>query len=360
MRTIPPPLDEDLRVSDFQYALPPGAIAQAPTQERELARLMVLEPQGAAPEHHVYGELPDLVRGDELFVLNDTRVVRARLRARKPSGGRVELLVTGPDPQRPDAMLALTRSSKPLRVGACLELDGGPSLELLERHDGGLASIAFAAGDEGSTDLWSLLERHGELPLPPYIERPHGPTPADLERYQTVFAERPGSSAAPTAGLHFTPSLLAALEARGCELARLTLHVGPGTFQPVRSETLSGHVMHHERFEISEETAKRVRDARAAGRPVVAVGTTVVRTLEAVAQRHGRVVAARGSTDLFITPGFSFEVVDQLLTNYHLPGSTLLMLVSALAGRERILEAYNEALSQGYRFFSYGDGMWIR
>lgn len=354
MSQTSPPIGAGLLISDYQYDLPADAIAQVPADRRDQARLLVLDRQRPDHGHHVYSDLPLHVRGDELFVLNDTRVVPARLRARKETGGRVELLVTGPDPSRAGAMLALGRSSKPLRPGTRLLLDQGVTLEILSRHEGGVVSVALPG------DIWSLLERHGELPLPPYIERPDGPTAEDSERYQTVFADHPGSSAAPTAGLHFTHDLLDALTARGCEFARVTLHVGPGTFQPVRCERLEDHVMHHETYEVSQEAADQIRAARAAGRPVVAVGTTVVRTLESVALAHGEVVAHAGSTDLFIRPGFSLRAVDQLLTNFHLPGSTLLMLVSAFAGRDRIMNAYEDALASGYRFFSYGDGMWIR
>ena len=209
-------------------------------------------------------------------------------------------------------------------------------------------------------DLWAFLDACGELPLPPYIAREDGPTPSDTERYQTTFARANGSVAAPTAGLHFTPALLAALRARGCETAFVTLHVGPGTFAPIRHEDLSAHTMHAETYEIPEVTAQSIARAREEGRPVVAVGTTVVRTLEASAAIHGMPVPERRETDIFIQPGSSFRVVDQMVTNFHLPGSTLLVLVSAFAGRERVMAAYEAAVSRGYRFYSYGDGMWIR
>jgi S-adenosylmethionine:tRNA ribosyltransferase-isomerase len=349
-----PAVGADLLVSDFHYDLPPEAIAQAPADLRDQARLLVLQRGNNELEHRFYSALPELVRGDEHLVLNDTRVVRARLRARKATGGKVELLVTGPDPAHPGAMLALARSSKAMAKGAVLTLEEGPAVEVVALGQGGVVSVRLPG------DPWEVLETHGEVPLPPYIDRPHGPTPADRERYQTVFATHPGSSAAPTAGLHFTDGLLASLEDRGCTFSRVTLHVGPGTFQPVRGETLAGHVMHHERYEVTEAAAAGIAAARREGRPVLAVGTTVVRTLEAVARADGAVVPSSGSTDLFITPGFPFQVVDQLLTNFHLPGSTLLMLVSALAGRQRMLAAYDVALGSGYRFFSYGDGMWIR
>lgn len=347
-----------LSVADFLYELPQEAIAQRPAPEREQARLLMMEGAGAELTHHRYADLPALARGDELFVLNDTRVVPARLRARKETGGRVELLIMGPDPERSGAMLALGRASKGLREGTTLTLEDQSELTILGKGEGGVVSVSWPQGE--GEDRWALLERLGELPLPPYIERPHGPSDEDKRRYQSVFATHSGSSAAPTASLHFTSELLGGLEARGCETTRVTLHVGPGTFQPVRTETLSEHVMHRERYEVSEEAAQRIACAREAGRPVVAVGTTVVRTLESLMEARGELVAHQGSTALFIQPGYRFQVVDQLLTNFHLPGSTLLMLVSALAGRARVMEAYATALRSGYRFFSYGDGMWIR
>lgn len=304
-------------------------------------------------------ELPDRLRGDELLVLNDTRVVPARLHGRKETGGRVELLCLGRARERPERLVALGRASNPLRAGTRIHLDGADAVALrveARRDDGRLELTAPSAPDE----LEVFLERHGELPLPPYVEREAGPTAEDRERYQTVFAARPGSVAAPTAGLHLTEGLLAALRARGCEVATVTLHVGPGTFEPVRTAQLEAHRLHRERYEVPAEAAEAVRRARADGRPVLAVGTTVVRTLEAVAAAHGEVVADAGETELFIRPGWRFRVVDAMLTNFHLPRSSLLMLVCAFAGRQRVLDAYAEAVRRGYRFYSYGDGMLIR
>lgn len=339
------------RVEDFDYDLPPEQIAQRPAAERAAARLLVTHRGDDALTHSHYAALPDLVRGDELFVLNDTRVVPARLLGHKPTGGRVELLVMGPE--APGLVRAMGRASKPIRVGTQVEV-AGHVLTVREVLGDGVYLVALPG------DLWAFLEAHGEVPLPPYITREAGPDAEDTARYQTVFAEHPGSVAAPTAGLHFTPELLEALRDRGCETTTVTLHVGPGTFLPVRGDSLAEHRMHAERYAVSEDACAAIREARAAGRPVVAVGTTVTRTLEGIAAMHGELVPGAGETSVFIRPGWRFLVVDQLLTNFHLPRSTLLMLVSALLGREQTLGAYAAAVAAGYRFYSYGDGMWIR
>jgi len=352
-------MSADLTVSDFHYDLPASAIAQTPAASRERARMMVLPRAGGEPEHREMADLPGLVRGDELFVFNDTRVVRARLHAHKDTGGRAELLALAPTADG-RGFEAMARSSKPLRRGGRLYLDGAPevSLTVVAVHGGGRYGIALP---EEAADLWTFLEEVGELPLPPYIERPDGPLPEDAERYQTVFATEPGAVAAPTAGLHFSEALLAQLAARGCETARVTLHVGPGTFLPVRAERIEDHAMHAERYAIGAPAADAIARARRDRRPVLAVGTTVVRTLEASAARNGgAVVPETAETDIFIRPGRPLRVVDQLVTNFHLPGSTLLMLVATLVGRERVLAAYRAAVERGYRFYSYGDGMWIR
>ncbi|PIE66039.1 MAG: tRNA preQ1(34) S-adenosylmethionine ribosyltransferase-isomerase QueA [Deltaproteobacteria bacterium] len=349
-----------LTVDDFQFELPAAAIAQVPAARREDARLMLLDRGGrAGPVDRRVRDLPALVRGDELLVMNDTRVVPARVKALKPSGGKVELLALGQAAAAGGRFVAMARSNKPLRPGQALVLADGACGPRVEASLG--AGRYELSLPDGGDDLWGWLEAVGELPLPPYIERPAGPRPEDAERYQTVVARAPGAVAAPTAGLHFSQALLGALVGRGCEVISVTLHVGPGTFRPVRVERLDEHEMHAERYEICDAAAAAIAAARAAGRPVLAVGTTVVRTLEAAAAAHGGVVAAGSAeTDIFIRPGFGFGVVDQLLTNFHLPGSTLLMLVSAFAGRERVLAAYGHALAAGYRFYSYGDGMLIR
>ena len=348
--------ENQTRIEDFDYELPPERIAQRPAERRADARLLIT-PRGEAPfEHHRYANLPDLVGGDELFVLNDTRVVPARLFGRKDTGGRVELLVMHEEQGTPGLIRAMGRASKPIRAGMEIRV-GAHALSVKEVLGGGVYRLRLP---EEAGPLWGFLEAEGELPLPPYISRDAGPDAEDIARYQTVFAAHPGSVAAPTAGLHFTPELLEALSARGCETAHVTLHVGPGTFLPVRSDSLDSHEMHAERYRLGEEACQVILKARAEGRRIVAVGTTVTRTLEGVAQAHGALIPCEGETRLFIRPGFNFQVVDELMTNFHLPRSTLLMLVSALLGRERTLEAYAEALRSGYRFYSYGDGMWAR
>ncbi len=363
------------RKSDYQYELPPGQIAQAPADRRDGSRLLRVRPDGV--DDLRFPAVVDLLPAGAVLVVNDTRVIPARLHARKDTGGEVELLLVEPGPPtpavpplrgerepqtqtgerelEPTIWRCLARASKPLRAGArltVLDRQGNGDREVVVvsgRGEGGVIEVDFGA------DLDGLLARCGEVPLPPYIERPGGATEADADRYQTVYAQVPGAVAAPTAGLHFTPELLAAVEARGATVARLTLHVGPGTFVPVRDDQLSSHRMHAERYHIPEATAALV----GSGRPVVAVGTTAVRALEAAAQATGRVAAGAGSTDLFIRPGFRFRVVDHLLTNFHLPGSTLLVLVCGFAGHARVMAAYRHAVAAGYRFYSYGDAMWL-
>lgn len=342
-------------LSDYQFELPPEAIARTPPVERTAARLLTLGRRDGAYADRGVADLPDLVRGDELLVFNDTRVIAARLRGHKDTGGKVELLALEPVGER--SFLAMGRASKGFTVGQALHIDGLAARPLYiedVREDGRLV----VGLPDGIDDLWQLCDSAGEIPLPPYMERAAGPE--DAERYQTVYAREPGAVAAPTAGLHFTPELVADLVARGCDTAFVTLHVGPGTFAPVKVERLADHQMHSERFVVPPTTADKIARAKAEGRPVLAVGTTVVRTLESVAARHGAVVASSGETDIFIREGFDFRVVDQLMTNFHLPGSTLLVLVSAFAGRDRVLAAYRHAVASGYRFYSYGDGMLIR
>jgi S-adenosylmethionine:tRNA ribosyltransferase-isomerase len=325
-------------VSEFDYELPAELIAQHPSPERSSSRLLHLSADGAI-EDLAFSDLPRLVDGRDALVLNDTRVIKARLAARKESGGRIELFV-----ERivaPREALALIRASHPPAAGSAVLVGDAVRVTVISREQD-LYRVAFAEEVEG------VLERFGAVPLPPYIA--HHPSKEDAERYQTVYARVPGAVAAPTAGLHFDEALLAAIEARGAALARLTLHVGAGTFQPVRSDAVEAHRMHKERYCISPQVMASIRDRR-----VLAVGTTSLRALESAAL-HG---ALEGETDLFIYPGFEFRVVRRLLTNFHLPKSTLLMLVSAFAGKERILEAYHHAIALRYRFFSYGDAMLI-
>lgn len=333
-----------MRLSDFDFHLPAELIAQHPVAARTGSRLLHVRAEDFADL--AFRELPGLLAPGDLLVMNDTRVLRARLLGEKAgTGGAVEALVERITGER--SAVAQLRASKTARPGTVLQF-GSARATVTGRHD----EFFLLEFDEPVLDA---LEREGRLPLPPYIE--HSAGADDDERYQTVFAREPGAVAAPTAGLHFDDALLAQLRAAGVETAFVTLHVGAGTFQPVRVEDLSEHRMHSERYVLPEETAQAVRATRARGGRVVAVGTTSLRTLEAAAAGDGSLRAATGETNLFITPGYRFRVVDCLLTNFHLPKSTLLMLVSAFAGVQRIRHAYAHAIGQRYRFFSYGDAM---
>jgi len=341
-----------LTLADFDYTLPPELIAQAPLAERSASRLLVLEPQeGAAPRltDAVFSALAERVNPGDLLVFNDTRVIHARLHGVKDSGGQVEVLIERPI--GPHEALAQVRASKSPKTGSRLRLADAFEVEVLGRV-GEFFHLRFPPDE----DLLALLERHGKLPLPPYIQRAAGE--ADESRYQTVYARAPGSVAAPTAGLHFDDALLARIAARGAKCAWLTLHVGAGTFQPVRVDDLGEHRMHRERYVIPQETVDAIAATRAAGGRVIAVGTTSMRALEAAAQ-DGPLEAGSGETEIFILPGFRFQVVDALITNFHLPKSTLMMLVSAFAGMDSIRCAYAHAVEARYRFFSYGDAMFI-
>jgi S-adenosylmethionine:tRNA ribosyltransferase-isomerase len=336
-----------LTLADFDYVLPPELIAQAPAARRRDSRLLHVD--GDALHDLAFADLVDLIAPGDLMVFNDTRVLRARLHGRRPTGGRVELLlerITAPD----EAWTQL-KASHPPRPGGTLALDGGATATVLARDDR-FFHLRFT-GLDAPLEAW--LERHGEVPLPPYIT--HAAEAADAERYQTVYARHPGAVAAPTAGLHFDADLLAALEARGVHRVFVTLHVGSGTFQPVKADDLASHRMHTERYDIPGPAAAAVAACRARGGRVVAVGTTSLRALESAARDDGTVAAGSAETNLFITPGYRFRVVDRLLTNFHLPRSTLLMLVGAFAGLERIRRAYRHAVERRYRFFSYGDAM---
>lgn len=334
------------RKRDYHFDLPPDQIAQHPAQRRDGARLLVV---GDALFDRQFVELPELVPDGAVVVVNDTKVVPARVKTRKATGGAVELLFV--EPAADGGWACMARPLKSLREG----------MELVTERGGRTVTVHGLAGDRAVVrvdgDVLAFLDAVGELPLPPYIERAGGLEPADAERYQTVYARAAGAVAAPTAGLHFTPAVLDALRARGATIVSVTLHVGLGTFAPVREDDLALHVMHRERYHVPDETAALV----ASGRPVVAVGTTVVRTLEAAATGDKQVTAGAGDTNLFIRPGtgFRFRVVDHLVTNFHLPESTLLMLVSAFAGVDRIRSAYAHAVAAGYRFFSYGDAMFL-
>ena len=363
----------DLSCTDFDFELPPELIAQHPAAERSASRL--LDGRGPVPQDRGFRDLPSLLQPGDLLVFNDTRVVKARLYGRKPSGGAVEALVErvlhgatgatgvtgvpGLEGQGHD-VLAHLRASKSPRAGSTVEFlgrDGEPAFvaEVLGRGgpDGSLFHLRLPA------DPLALMDAHGHVPLPPYIT--HADDADDERRYQTVFAARPGAVAAPTAALHFDEALLAALDARGVQRARVTLHVGAGTFQPVRVERLAEHRMHSEWYEVDDACVRAVQAARERGGRVVAVGTTSVRALESAARvGRGTLVPARGDTDIFITPGFRFNVVDTLVTNFHLPRSTLMMLVSAFAGHAHVMALYRHAVEARYRFFSYGDAMLLQ
>ncbi len=337
-----------MKKSDFHYDLPPGLIAQAPLPERSASRLLVVPPAPAPFADGVVRDLPQLLRAGDLLVFNDTRVIQARVFGRKQSGGKVEILVERLLPGN-EARVQLG-ASKPSRAGTRIVLDGGGEAEVLGR-EGEFYRLRFDVS--GALDEW--LQVAGRLPLPPYIQRT--PDAADAARYQTVFAREPGAVAAPTAGLHFDEALLDALRARGVEFGHVTLHVGAGTFQPVRVDDLGEHRMHSEWINVGARLVGQVRAARARGGRVVAVGTTVVRALESALGGDGELRPLSGETAIFILPGYRIRSVDALLTNFHLPESTLLMMVSAFAGRERIFEAYAHAVRERYRFFSYGDAM---
>ncbi len=347
-----------MRLSDFDYALPDDRIAQEPARQRDEARLMRLDRRTGARAHHRVADLPGLLGPGDLVVANDTRVFPARLLGRRdPSGGAVECLLLAP--LDADRWNALVHPGQKLKPGARAIFDGGGHrllLEVLERHFHGRRTVRLTV--ESGHDLAEAIDVVGHVPLPPYIKR--AARPGDLDRYQTIFATVRGSVAAPTAGLHFTPRLLRQLTARGIDHHTLTLHVGYGTFAPVRADDVTTHAVAPERYALSAETADAVNRAREAGRRIVAVGTTVTRALETLARTGDRRLRpGAGETDLVIYPGFEFLIVDGLLTNFHLPRSSLLLLVSAFAGRDQILTAYAEAIRERYRFYSYGDAMLV-
>jgi S-adenosylmethionine:tRNA ribosyltransferase-isomerase len=341
-------------LAQFDYDLPPSAIAQEPVTPRDASRLLVLDRARGAWDDRRFADLPDLLRAGDCLVVNESRVIPARLLgAREDDGRPVELLLVREI--APARWEALARPGRRCRRGARITLGGGAACATVTAEgEHGLRVVAF----ETHRDVRELLACHGLPPLPPYIARHAAPTPEDRERYQTVYALADGSFAAPTAGLHFTTELLAAIRARGATVHALTLHVGPGTFRPVTSATVEAHRMDGEAVEIPPTTAAAVNAARGAGRRVIAVGTTTTRALE-WASATGQVVSGAGCADLFIHPPYAFRAVDALVTNFHLPRSTLLMLVSALAGRELVLAAYRHAVAAGYRFYSYGDAMLI-
>lgn len=337
-----------MRVAHFQFDLPDELIARYPLAERRASRLLVLDGPSGAIAHQQFTDLLNYLRPGDLMVFNNTRVIPARLFAKKLTGGKLEVLV-----ERvldTDRVLAHVRASKALKVGSAIEFENGTQATLLARHDS-LFEWQF------TDPVLPLLERIGHMPLPPYMER--ADEHADRERYQTVYAEHAGAVAAPTAGLHFDDQLMASIRELGVDTAFVTLHVGAGTFQPVRVETLEEHQMHHEWLQVSQDVVDAVAACKARGGRVVAVGTTSVRSLESAAQASGELQAFAGETDIFLYPGRPFHVVDALVTNFHLSESTLLMLVAAFAGYPEIMDAYRSAVEHKYRFFSYGDAMFI-
>lgn len=339
-----------MRRQDFHFELPDELIAQFPLQERRASRLLCLDRESGAIEDSNFDTLLDRLRPDDLLVFNDTRVIRARLFGTKATGGKVEILIERVLNER--ECLAHMRVSKKPKPGDYIYIGGIPAFQLVKR-EGDLFHLRFTQ-DSG---LYAYIEQHGHMPLPPYITRADGEL--DESRYQTVYAKKDGAVAAPTAGLHFDDEMMHALEAKGVQTAYVTLHVGAGTFQPVKVDDILEHKMHAELVEVSEHTAKMVNDAHAKGGRVIAIGTTVVRSLESSCNKDGQCERFLGDTNIFIYPGYQFKCIDGLLTNFHLPESTLIMLVAAFAGKENVLAAYRHAVQSGYRFFSYGDAMFL-
>jgi S-adenosylmethionine:tRNA ribosyltransferase-isomerase len=340
------------RPSDFEYDLPADRIAQEPLPDRAASRLLVLDRGTGAITHRHFADIVELIPPGDVLVLNTSRVIAARLHGKREAGGVAEILLVRALPD--ETWLAMGHPGGKLKPGRQVRFGEGDSVvEVVEVLTGGIRKVRFV----GTLDAWATIAKYGEVPLPPYIHRP--PTAADRERYQTVYAAHDGSVAAPTAGLHFTPNLLDRVKRKGVSIAALDLHVGPGTFKPVEVEDLGAHVMHPEAYAIPEETAAIITDMKGVGRGVWGVGTTVVRALESAADERRQVRPGPAETSLFIHPPYAFKVVDHLVTNFHLPRSTLLMLVCAFGGYERVMGAYQEAVREGYRFYSYGDAMAI-
>lgn len=338
-----------MNVSEFNYDLPEELIAQTPVEPRDTSRLLTLDRQTGATKQGTFRDILEDVRPDDVWVFNNTRVIPARLYGKRPTGGRVEVLLLHPLGE--DRWEVLVRPGKKALPGTALTFDAGVTATVEDRTEFGGRVLKFTYDG----DFYARLDEIGEMPLPPYIHE----RLQDRERYQTVYSKTPGSAAAPTAGLHFTPEVMAEITARGATVCYVTLDVGLGTFRPVSVTQIEAHHMHSETYNVSEETARLINEAKRAGRRIVAVGTTSVRTLESAGQ-SGVVQAGRDATELFIYPGYEFKIVDAMVTNFHLPQSTLLMMISAFAGKEHVLAAYREAVAAKYRFFSFGDAMWIR
>ena len=338
-----------MNVSEFNYDLPEELIAQTPVEPRDTSRLLTLDRQTGATKQGTFRDILTDVRPDDVWVFNNTRVIPARLYGKRPTGGRVEVLLLHPLGE--DRWEVLVRPGKKALPGTALTFDAGVTATVEDRTEFGGRILKFTYNG----DFYARLDEIGEMPLPPYIHE----RLQDRERYQTVYSKTPGSAAAPTAGLHFTPEVMQEIAARGATVCYVTLDVGLGTFRPVSVAEIEAHHMHSETYNVSEETARLINEAKCAGRRIVAVGTTSVRTLESAGQ-SGVVKAGRDATELFIYPGYEFKIVDAMVTNFHLPQSTLLMMISAFAGKDHVLAAYREAVAAKYRFFSFGDAMWIR
>jgi len=340
-------------VKEFDYELPESLIAQHPAGQRDASRLMVVNPQQRTTVAEQFKNIDHYFSRGDVLVVNNTRVIPARLLGHKQSGGKIEVFLVRKLERDGECWLCLTKASKGPRIGTKIVLDEGLTATVIASSDGGYREVEF----DYSGDFLALIDNIGKMPLPPYINR--APESEDRQRYQTTFASQPGAVAAPTAGLHFTPQILQSLRDKGVVICELTLHVGLGTFQPIRVEKVADHQMHAEYYSIPQLTAHEINDAKREGRRVIALGTTAARTLEYAADNSGMIEPGCGMTDIFIYPGYEFKVVDALVTNFHLPQSTLLMLVSALAGRDFMLSAYRQAVADHYRFFSYGDCMFI-
>jgi S-adenosylmethionine:tRNA ribosyltransferase-isomerase len=340
------------RTADYDFTLPPDRIAQQPLDRRDASRLMVVDRAAGAIAHRHFADLPELMTAGDVLVVNRTRVRRARLLGHRESGAPAEILLLGPVGEVGDGLFeAMVSPGAKLRPGRTVTIAPGFTAEIVNVTERRTRIVRLDADEP----IEVAIERHGHVPLPPYIDRPD--EPADAERYQTIFADTPGAVAAPTAGLHFTNDLLTTIASRGVDRADVVLHVGAGTFKPVEVDDPAHHIMHEERFSVSDASAAAINAARARGGRVWAVGTTVVRTLESIADEQGMVGAGSGTTRIFIRPPYRFRAVDRLVTNFHLPRSTLIMLVAAFAGYELTMRAYAEAIAAGYRFYSYGDAM---
>ncbi len=345
-----------MRLQEFDYNLPEDLIAQFPAQKREMSKMLVLDRVNKTFEHRHFADICEYLTSDDLLVLNNTKVIPARLYAKKDTGALIEIFLVR-EVQK-DIWISLIKPSKRVKAGMILEVSGELSVEITEKDDDKWRVKLLYSGN-----IFEILDRTGNIPLPPYIERKMTSEEyknLDFERYQTVYAEKRGAVAAPTAGLHFTKEILDSLEKQGTKHCFITLNVGLGTFKPVKCDNISEHKMDSEKFEITKEAAEMINRAKSEGKNIVAVGTTSVRTLETVMNKYGKIIPVQDSSELFIYPGYKFKTVDKLITNFHLPKSTLLMLVSAFASKEYIFEAYKTAIENKYRFYSYGDCMLIR